>query len=302
MLATLVNVARRFEDDNIRDLLMILQANARWHLGEFDISTFDDGATPAKDSPTRTLSDYYRAWYLNSAARFKDSQAVLNGLGYTNTAQQQVFERFIGADLTSIVTAWKFWNRSETLCYEGYTHDMLLVEKVFRGECEPSISRKGRVFLLLAAGVFFLHHQNMSKASLLLQKALHYATGGASVWCPRIWSALSIVDYELGNIQSSRHFLDLSLSKIGSHFGPSGWMLRVVEALRLHGEGDDSHQLLSSIAQKTARAGELGYNLWVQILRMRLQPNAQHDVDKMLLFASKNGMIRASREIIRLYA
>lgn len=285
-------VLNEFEPTELFNILML---NKHWHTGQLEKCQEIIDHSAHYTGEYSDLLRVFSAYYFNTSGEFDKSLHELDRIKLENIKDRKNVEHFLGVDLECVRATWRIWNRTETLNYNGIDEDLSYVDSVASNP--DVISDKSSSLLFLATGVFYLSHNNYSRAKIFLDHAIGHAVGEGQAWLPRIQSALSVCEHKLGKFSLSAEFLDASVSNLGKHFGPSGWMIRVVQSLDLHDRHEEADILLSKIIEETERKGEKGYEVWSKI---HLAEKGNFIGQSSLLFrmAERSGMRRACQYML----
>lgn len=300
VLEHLTRRAHHIDDTDLITLTYLLNRHHRWLTGRFD--TVDELINLVRAqliSPRwSALDDLYSAFYLNTAACYREAMDRLHRVEQTSPDAKDTAEFWIGMNLAHTAAAWRFWNRNESADYRYLQADTALVEDL-RSWHAPGAAQS-TAQLLLAAGVFYLHRRNHQLAHRYLGSASDAATGRlAPRLAPRIASALALACYYQGQHVEAANHHRRALSGLREHAGPAGWQLRLVAYQVLAGGNANALALVRQIRAQTQAKKEVAYNIWAGIYELELLGTLDSDeACELFTTAERHAMTRACEYMI----
>lgn len=291
-LESIDGILKNENNCDISALKIILNDHWRWHAGEFNNinELFNINST---DEFIIALSTMYKAFSFNTYGKLSESNSILDDLFECETNIKEKVNIYTGSSFNCSLHSWKIWNCVELQDYRSifkslkFANDLLL-------ESSTTIKNTSAAQLFLAVGVMFTHHRNYQVAFDFLNAAINILNEN-SIWRPRVYSALSLLEF-FKDKKKSLHYLDAAIDGKEKHFGPMGWQLRIAESMFLHGRKNDAIGLLSEIYAGTIRKKENIYSLWAFIFDLyfrgeKLDSNDFMDILKNKHFAQMNRAI-----------
>lgn len=304
LVRLLEHLRRRAAAEELHETVYLLRTllyNACWHVGRTrDCDRLRADLADRSESRFHPLFQVFSAYERNTRGFYGHSQELLESVSLEDEGRRAAVEAYLGVALDFAVLTWQIWNRSETLDYVGLPAELDRATALV-GEAGRD-APKSTSLLSLALGIFFLVQGASAQAHRWLEKALRLAVGEGSVWRPRVLSGLVLSQYRLGDREDSERRLDECLDLLDAHFGPSGWMLRVVEGLRLHDRSEEASDLLDQVARSAREKSEVGYQIWSRISRWKVATAtpSPSEVRRVFEKAAARDMRRACTSIVEL--
>ncbi len=246
------------------DLIETLLLNAYWHLGEEDkINFILDKKINFTNSTIKHIFLLYKAYINNTTAQYHKSLDLLNSIILDQEFNSKLMYSVLGVDFSLAVLTWRFWNRIELMIPDkNLMNDLKFVNTI--KQSYDKFDQKSLALLFHTLGVYYLENENYNQALVFFETAKKSSINNDTVWLPRINSGLGLVDYHLGNQESSVE-IDNLVNEVKNSFGPSGWQIRIAKLLILNNRKKEGISLLHSIYKNSKLKKEKSYQIWSEI-------------------------------------
>ncbi len=244
------------KDTRVQEFIKVLKLNAEWHCGRH--IHVERLYQEFNSSEAQSLYNLFTAYILNTQAKYNLSLSRLDEINVDDCSS--LVKDYAGVNMQHAVSTWRLWNCGELQDPKKCDFDIHFLTHVFNNPTE--YDPKSNSLLFLAAGVFYLNCNDYTKALHYLKNAI---IKDSVSWSQRAYSALSVCYFNIKDAIKSEEYLELAIQGVESHFGPTGWQLRIVDSLIKHGREKEAKLLLDKISQQTLLKGEVGYAEWADL-------------------------------------